>query len=127
MSYVGIPYLNRGRDRDGCDCWGLVQLWHKEQLDVEVPDYLWAYTSAEDHGSVADAINEHKVQWLKVEDKPQYGDVLVFNILGQPIHVGIMLEGDDFLHAFQNTQSCLERLSSVSWSRRLREVYRWAH
>ena len=125
-SYIGIPYLNRGRDREGVDCWGLVQLWYQEQLAVAVPDYLWAYTSAEDHGSVAGAINEHKVQWLKVEGEPQYGDVLVFNIMGHPIHVGIMLEGGDFLHAFKGTQSCRERLSSLSWSRRLLEVYRWA-
>lgn len=124
-SYVGIPYLNRGRDRDGLDCWGLVQLWHSEQLGVSVPDYLWAYTSAEDHGSVATAINENKVNWLKV-GQPEYGDVLVFRIMGYPIHVGIKLHGDDFLHAFKGTQSCLERLSSLSWSRRLTEVYRWA-
>lgn len=124
-SYIGIPYLNRGRDREGVDCWGLVQLWHKEQLGVTVPDYLWAYTSAEDHGSVANAINENKVNWLKVSE-PEYGDVLVFRIMGYPIHVGIKLHGDDFLHAFKGTQSCVERLSSLSWSRRLTEVYRWA-
>lgn len=124
-SYIGIPYLNRGRDREGVDCWGLVQLWHKEQLGVTVPDYLWAYTSAEDFGSVANAINENKVNWLKVSE-PEYGDVLVFRILGYPIHVGIKLNGDDFLHAFRGTQSCVERLSSLSWSRRLTEVYRWA-
>ena len=123
--YVGIPYLNRGRDRDGLDCWGIVQLWYAEQLGVEVPDYLWAYTHAEDGGSVAAAINENKVNWQKV-DQPDYGDVLVFRILGQPIHVGIKLHEDDFLHAFKGTQSCIERLSALSWSRRLIEVYRWA-
>lgn len=123
-SYIGIPYLNRGRDRNGLDCWGLVQLWHKEQKGVDVPDYLWAYTSAEDQNSVAEAINANKVQWSKVEE-PEYGDVLVFRIMGQPIHVGIKLHYDDFVHAFKGTQSCLERLSSVSWARRLTEVYRW--
>lgn len=127
-SYIGIPYANRGRDRDGLDCWGLVQLWHSEQLGVCIPDYLWAYTSAEDQGSVSNAIEENKenkANWIKVSE-PEYGDVLVFKIMGHPIHVGIMLEGDDFLHAFKGTQSCLERLTSLSWSRRLSEVYRWA-
>lgn len=124
-SYIGIPYTNRGRDREGLDCWGLVQLWYQEQFGIAVPDYLWAYTSAEDHGSVALAINENKINWLKVNE-PEYGDVLVFKIMGQPIHVGVKLKGDDFLHAFKGTQSCRERLSSLSWSRRLTEVYRWA-
>lgn len=125
MSYIGIPYENRGRTRDGVDCWGLVQLWYREQLDVDVPDYLWAYTAANDKESVSDAIEENKANWKKV-DEPEYGDVLVFRIMGYPMHVGIKLNGDDFLHAFQGTQSCLERLSSISWSRRLFEVYRWA-
>lgn len=125
MSYIGIPYENRGRTRDGVDCWGLVQLWYREQLDVDVPDYLWAYTAANDKESVSDAIEENKANWKKV-DEPAYGDVLVFRIMGYPMHVGIKLNGDDFLHAFQGTQSCLERLSSISWSRRLFEVYRWA-
>lgn len=122
--YIGIPYKNRGRDRDGLDCWGMAQLWYKEQLGIEIPDYLFAYTSAEDHTSVAEAINIHKKMWEKVEE-PEYGDVLVFNIKRMPIHVGIKLKGDDFLHSFQGTNSCLERLSSLSWSRRLFEVYRW--
>jgi len=123
--YVGIPYGNRGRGWDQLDCWGLVQLFYKEELGIEVPDYLWAYTSAEDHGSVALAINKNKVMWSKVE-KPEYGDVLVFRIMGHPIHVGIKLDNNDFLHAFKGTQSCIERLNSLSWARRLTEVYRWA-
>lgn len=125
MTYVGIPYLNRGRSREGVDCWGLVQLWYREQLGVEVPDYLWAYTNAHDFESVENAINENKKTWRRV-DEADYGDVLVFRIKGVPIHVGIKQQGDDFLHAFQGTESCLERLSSVAWNRRLTEIYRWA-
>lgn len=125
--YIGIPYANRGRNREGVDCWGLVQLFYREQFDILIPNYLWAYTSAEDYDSVAHAINENKlVGWDRVEGEPKYGDVLVFNILGQPIHVGIMLKNGNFLHAFKGTESCLERLSALSWSRRLLEIYRWA-
>ena len=123
--YIGIPYADRGRGFESLDCWGLCQLFYKEEFGIDIPDYLWAYTSAEDGGSVAMAINENKVNWLKV-DQPDFGDVLVFRILGQPIHVGIKLQDDDFLHAFKGTNSCIERLSSLSWSRRLLEVYRWA-
>ena len=91
---------------------------------VELPDYLEVYTSASDRDSVAGAIEEHKVGWTPVQ-RPEFGDALLFRILGQPMHVGIMLDGDDFLHAFQNCNTCIERLTDLSWSRRLVGAYRW--
>jgi cell wall-associated NlpC family hydrolase len=123
--YIGIPYESRGRSWEATDCYGLVQLFYKEEFGIDVPDYLWAYTTAEDKESVSAAIEQNKTNWQQIDD-PEYGDVLVFQIAGYPMHVGIKMRGDDFLHCFQNTQSCLERLSSLSWSRRLVESYRWA-
>ena len=122
--YIGIPYQDKGRSRQGLDCYGLLQLWMSEQRGVELPDYLEVYTSASDRDSVAGAIEEHKVGWTPVQN-PKFGDALLFRILGQPMHVGIMLEGDDFLHAFQNCNTCIERLTDLSWSRRLVGAYRW--
>ena len=122
--YIGIPYADKGRSRSGLDCYGLLQLWMSEQLGISIPDYLEVYTSSSDRDSVAGAIAENKVGWTPVED-PEFGDALLFNILGAPMHVGIKLDGNDFLHAFQNCDSCIERLDGVAWSRRLVGAYRW--
>ncbi len=122
--YIGIPYRDKGRGWDATDCYGLLQLWMKTERGVELPDYLEVYTSSSDRDSVAGAIEEHKVGWTLVE-QPQFGDALLFKILGAPMHVGIKLGGSDFLHAFQNCDSCIERLDSLAWGRRLVGAYRW--
>ena len=124
--YIGIPYRDKGRSRDGVDCYGLLQLWMSERNGIELPDYLEVYTSSSDRESVAGAIEQNKVGWTPVA-QPEFGDALLFRILGHPMHVGIKLHGDDFLHAFQNCDTCIERLSGLAWSRRLVGAYRWAH
>ena len=37
--YFGIPFIDRGLTRDGCDCWGLVRLVILEQTGVKLPGY----------------------------------------------------------------------------------------
>jgi len=121
--YIGIPYKERGRSLDGVDCWGLVCLMYAD-MDINVPSYLHEYITSSDIDSVATAINKNRANWRKVED-PDVGDVLVFNIMGFPCHVGVYVGQGDFIHSFRGTAVCVERLNSISWSRRLSEVYRW--
>ena len=121
--YIGIPYKDRGRDRDGLDCWGLVKLFYSDVMGIDVPGYL-EYDSAEDNAAVADVIDRRVSDWKQIE-APEPGCVLLFRVKGLPIHCGIYLGRDDFLHAFKGTQVCIERLNSISWSKRLLGAYTW--
>ena len=121
--YIGIPYAERGRSFEAVDCFGLVCIMYRD-MGITVPDYLDFYTTSSDVESVADAINKNKAHWRKVE-APGVGDVLVFNIMGFPCHVGVYVGQGDFIHSFRGTAVCVERLDSLSWSRRLSEAYRW--
>jgi len=122
--YIGLNYLPKGRTAEGVDCWGLVQLFYRNELHLDVPSYDDQYLNPTDRGSVSKTIIDNMGHWAKVQEQ-EYGDVLLFEILGLPLHTGIYIGDGDFLHAFKNTNSCIERLKSITWNRRLLGAFRW--
>lgn len=119
--YIGLPYRLGGRDRNGIDCWGLVRLIHKEQLGIDLPAFA-EVISLEDQ---AETINREKEGWNPVVIE-QTGDVVLFNILGNPTHVGIITKPGFFIHAFENQDVRIERLDDPKWKRRIKGIYRYA-
>lgn len=120
--YVGIPYRIGARGPDAVDCAGLVMKFYRERLGIELPDFFYGDDiSREEMAGFADR-GMKSGQWSLV-DQPQFGDVLVFRMFGQPTHVGIYIGGGDFLHSIEGKDSCIERLST--WYARLIGVLRW--
>ena len=35
-----VPYLENGRDLNGLDCFGLIEIWHREVLGIEIDDRI---------------------------------------------------------------------------------------
>jgi cell wall-associated NlpC family hydrolase len=121
-SYIGIPYRIGGRGPDAVDCAGLVMKFYREILGIELPSIFYGdEISREEMASIAED-GMASGQWAEIA-RPEYGDVLVFRMFGQPTHVGIYIGGDEFLHSVEGKDSCIERLSS--WYARLVGVLRW--
>ena len=38
-NFVGIPHADLGRDRAGCDCYGLLRLVYAEDLGIALPSF----------------------------------------------------------------------------------------
>ena len=85
--YIGLPYQENGRTVDGVDCWGLARLFYKQELSIDLPDYSDLYVGSWDE-QVSKLINYHKDSWQQVS-KPDLGDLCLFNIYGEPAHIGI--------------------------------------
>lgn len=94
--YVGIPFVDGGRDPAGCDCWGLVSLIYREVLGLDLPAYDGI--SARDVARVTERIREDREAppWLPVLGAAQPFDVLVMR--GRPLHVGVMVDAQHVLH-----------------------------
>lgn len=125
--YVGIPFVSKGRTRDGCDCWGLFRMVAQEQFGIKgLPDYARTYAHANDRASVVGAIHRGLERGWTRSDEASPGALVVLNVMGKPWHTGVAVGGPWMLHTLENVGSALERLDSITWMRRVEGYYRRA-
>lgn len=99
-SYIGLPWLDKGRGRDGVDCYGIGWLVCQERRGVELPTYPTGYRSARDKESVADFVGPALAEWNAVD----WGDERPFDFAEMlrtlkttagavmvPLHTGIIV------------------------------------
>ena len=122
--YIGLPYKEKGRDVTGVDCWGLVCLYYREELGIELPSYQEEYDSPDDP-NVIRAISLYKDSW-ELTTTPSEGNVVIFNILGEPRHIGIYLGNNKFLHSREGSDSVIDSIASPRWASRLEGTYKYA-
>lgn len=123
--YVGVPFGDRGRDRAAVDCWGLVVLFYREQFEIALPAYDEDYATATDRREIA-ALMAAEVprEWEKTE-APQVGDAVLFRIGGHPLHCGIWMTPEHFLHCERGTATCIGRFQHPKWQGRLIGAFRY--
>lgn len=103
-AYIGLPFKEKGRDRDGVDCWGGVRLVLLEQAGIETPAYLAGYegTGRADAEDIARLIAGGLPDYLEIPrdagaERPL--DVVLMRRRGLPLHVGIVAAPGWMLHA----------------------------
>lgn len=126
---IGVPFVDRGHDYSGWDCWNLLCLFHREVLGISIPSYAEGYSdaghSAESRRVLTDLFQKGMASWRRVES-PEPGDVVLLNIGGRPLHVGLAIGGGLMLHTERQINTVIERLASPMWARRIEGFYRYA-
>ena len=115
--YVGIPFLAKGRDRDGIDCWGLVRLVYKEQFNIELPSFSEEY-EADDTARMKELVAQYLEGWQETKE-PKPGTGILFRVMGFESHMGIYLGDNKFLHCRENQSAVIESLDRIEWKNRL--------
>jgi len=126
IDYLHIPFKDRGRTYNGVDCFGLVQLFYKDQFNIKLPSYVEAYENEKDRQAICNEINkERKLSgWIETTN-PQYGNLIILNILGRPLHLGIMLDNKQFMHCLKKKGVLIENTDDISWANRINGYLKW--
>lgn len=119
--WVGIPYVERGRSRDGCDCMGLVIMLHQERFGVALPDPYCTITAA----IRRDIVRQTRALYDEVSS-PREGDVLHLRVRGMPLHVGYVVDECTMLHSERDVGSVAEPWNGTKWRNRVIGIYRYA-
>ncbi|WP_044865743.1 NlpC/P60 family protein [Enterobacter ludwigii] len=84
----GVPWSNRACSFDAADCWGLVVMYYRHVLGIEVHQTA-DYESGRDFMTCYDA---DVVFWQRSETFFDEG-IFVAWVGSQPVHVGLILDG----------------------------------
>ena len=85
---LGIPWRNRACSFDAADCWGLVVLYYRHVLGIEIhqtADY-------EAGGDFLTCYDADVVFWLREESFVD-GGIFVAWVGSHPVHVGLIIDG----------------------------------
>ncbi|MCP2005215.1 UNVERIFIED_ORG: cell wall-associated NlpC family hydrolase [Buttiauxella agrestis ATCC 33320] len=85
---IGIPWHNRACTFEAADCWGLVTLYYRHVLGIELhhsPDY-------EAGKDFMTCFESEVVYWQRAEHFSD-GDIFIAYYGAQPVHVGLIVDG----------------------------------
>jgi cell wall-associated NlpC family hydrolase len=122
--YIGLPYADKGRGPSSFDCWGLVRYVLQQEFGItSLPDYADRYTSAGDRNSVSSAVSAGlALGWHQVTS-PASGVLVILRVAGRPWHCGLAISDRLMLHTLEGVNTCVERLDSAVWSKRIEGFY----
>ena len=121
--YIGIPFVDAGRDRSGCDCWGLARLVLAEQFGIVMPSWDDYELVQHDTGTPRILAACQLACVNRVSD-PAPGDIALMRIRGCLGHVGLALGDGWILHTDRRIGSVLQRSDCARLRLRIEGYYR---
>jgi len=124
--YIGIPYVESGRDRAGLDCWGLLVLIWREQYGVDLPAYDGpTWHRGADAATIGRALQRDLDRYDEIAAGcEREGDGIILRLRGEPLHVGLVVASGWMIHTHETAAVCLESYRGLAWSRRVLGFWR---
>ena len=125
-AFIGIPFVDRGANYQGADCWGLAVLFYRDVLGIQLPHQ--EYGPIDDPAPGRDAavnIEREQRRWdLIPPGAEEFGDLVLMSCAGR-WHIGVVVEFGRMLHVRRDIDSVIERYDTPRWQPRLNGFYRY--
>jgi len=123
--YIGIPFAEHGRTREGCDCWGLVRLVLGERWRIWLPSFSESYRDTDDREAIEALLAEERVAWRRISGPFFHeGDVVLLRVGGRAMHLGLIVGFPWMLHVERGIDAACDRLDGLRWARAVDSVWR---
>lgn len=105
---LGKPYSDRCCSIEKVDCWGLVVLYHRMVIGVNIHH-------SEEYSNNGDFVtcHEDEVEFWQHTENPERGDIVVAYRGSIPVHVALWWSHDKILHAREKTFVRFDRILTI--------------
>lgn len=108
---IGTKWINRASSFEGCDCWGLVILYYRHVLSIELPPVVGYCDNADMTNCWR---NESRLpRWAAVDNPSRDGLVFTCYKGAIPTHVGVTIGDGKVLHSNGTTESGGVQVNSI--------------
>lgn len=125
--FIGIPFISKGRSFKGCDCYGLVKLYYKEVLNIEIPETI--ITADQPRRTFANYLNEISKNWTSTV--PEKNAVVVMSVNAEHptliTHFAVMIDDKRFIDTRENMSSYLTSIDDEKIKNQIKGFYKWQH
>lgn len=126
--FIGIPYLDGGRDLKGCDCYGLVALYYKHILNIDIPESK--ITAEQPRRIFLNYLNELSINWRTIE-APVKDCVVAFaynpNHPDLVTHFGVMIDNKTILHCLGKVNSHISNIDDIRVKPFIKAYHIWKY
>jgi cell wall-associated NlpC family hydrolase len=126
-AFIGIPYVDRGRDVAGCDCYGLLRLVYAAR-GIDLPSHDDRYATAADAAAMDRLIAGELDDWREVERGTERALDGVLIREGRYVrHIGVVTSPGKVLHVQPGGTSRIEPYRVGLLAQRVVGFYRHRH
>jgi len=117
--WIGTPFNHQAAVKQvGCDCAGMVKgVWR--ELGNDVSRVPVDYPRTPSGGNLIKILDE----FLDRTNTPMAGNVIVFTLLNEPQHLGILTDTNTVIHAYQPLGKVVEHRIDDKWKKRITGYY----
>lgn len=125
--FIGVPFTHQGRSFKGADCYGLVILYYKEILGINIIDTT--IKANQPRRVYANFLKEITQNWEECKKQKNSVVALCMHVEHPQMvtHFGVMIDDDTMLHTLDKQNSHLVNIDDAKVAPFLKGFYKWQH